>query len=50
MERPKCPSVDEWTLGTAMGRFHNGILVGCKEEDNFTLCDSVDGPGEHYVK
>ena len=21
-----------------------------KKEYNFTLCDSVDGPGEHYAK
>ena len=26
-----------------------GILLGCKKE-NFTLCNSKDGPGEHYAK
>ena len=30
-----------------MGHLHNGILLGHKKE-KFTLCNSVDGPGEHY--
>ena len=33
-----------------MGHLHNGILLSCKKKENFTLCDSVDGPGECYVK
>ena len=33
-----------------MGHFYNGTLLGYKKEENFTLCDSVDGPGEHYAK
>ena len=24
--------------------------LAIKKEDNFTLCDSMDGPGEHYAK
>ena len=35
---------------TTMGHLHNGILCGHKKEENFTLCDSMDGPGEHYAK
>ena len=35
---------------TTMGYLHNGILLGHKKEENFTLCDSMDGPGEHYAK
>ena len=35
---------------TTMGHLHNGMLLGCKKEESFTLCDSMDGPGEHYVK
>ena len=35
---------------TTMGQLHNGILLGHKKEENVTLCDSMDGPGEHYVK
>ena len=30
-----------------MGYLHNGILVGCKKEEYFTLWDSMDGPGGH---
>ena len=33
-----------------MEHLHNGILLDHKEEENFTLCDSMDGPGEHYAK
>ena len=29
---------------TTMGHLHNGILLGCKKEENFTLCNSMDGP------
>ena len=29
---------------------YNGILLCCKKEGNLTLCDSMDGPGEHYAK
>ena len=37
---------------TTIGHVHNGnngILLGCKKE-NFTICDSMDGPGEYYAK
>ena len=33
-----------------MGHLHSGKLVGHKKEEKFTLLDSMDGPGEHYVK
>ena len=32
-----------------MGHLHNGILLGYKK-DNFTIYDSIDGPGGHYIK
>ena len=28
----------------------NGILLGRKKEENFTLCDNMDRPGERYAK
>ena len=34
---------------TTMGHLHNGILLGHKKE-TFTLCNHMDGPGEHYAK
>ena len=46
-KQPKCPSIDVWI--TTVGQLHNGILFECKKE-NFTLCNSMDGPGEHYAK
>ena len=33
-----------------MGCLHNGILFSHKKEENFILCDDMDGPGEHYAK
>ena len=37
-----------------MGHLNNGIILGCKkkkrERENFTLCNSIDGLGEHYAK
>ena len=34
---------------TTVGHLHNGILLDCKKE-NFTLCDNMSRPGEHYAK
>ena len=48
-KQPKCSSVDEWIKAT-MGHLHNGILLDHKKEENITLCNSVDGPREHYAK
>ena len=35
---------------TTMRHVHNGILLGHKKEENITLCNSMDGQGEHYAK
>ena len=29
---------------------HNGILRSREKEGAYTLCDRVDGTGEHYAK
>ena len=34
----------------AVVHLHNGILLGRKKGGNFTLCNSMDRPGEHYAK
>ena len=31
-----------------MGHLHNGILLGHKKEEKFTLWDSMNGLGEYY--
>ena len=33
-----------------MVHLHHEILLGHKKEENVTLCNSVEGPGEHYAK
>ena len=42
-------SISRWVDKTTMRHLHNGILLGSKKE-NFTVCNSMDGPGEHYAK
>ena len=42
-------SIGIWVDETTMGHLHNGMLLSHKKE-NFTLCDSMDGPREHYCK
>ena len=43
-------SISRWMDKTTMGQLHNGIIISCKKEEKFMPCDSMDGPGEHYVK
>ena len=48
-KQPKCPSVDKvikklWYVH--MMEYYLAI----KKKTIFTLCDSMDGPGEHYAK
>ena len=43
-------SISRWMDKTAVGHVHNGILLSHKNEENFTLCDSMDGPGGQYAK
>ena len=43
-------SINRWVDKTTMGHLHIGILLSHKKEENFTLSNSVDVPGEHYAK
>ena len=43
-------SISRWVDKTTVKHLHNGILLSCKKEENFTLWDSMDRPGEHYAK
>ena len=43
-------SISRWVDETTTGHLRNGILVSCKKEENSTICDSVNGSGEHYAK
>ena len=46
---PKCPSVDEW-IKQLWDIYTMKYYLAIKKEEKFTLCDSMDGPGEHYAK
>ena len=39
-------SISKWVDKTTMRHLHNGILLSHKKEENFTLSNSLDGPGE----
>ena len=43
-------SINRQVDKTTVGHLHNGTVLGCKKEENFTLCDSMDRPGEYYAK
>ena len=43
-------SISRWMDKTTIGHLHNGILLGHKKEEKFTLSDSMSGPGEYYSK
>ena len=43
-------SINKWVDKTTVGHLHNGILLSHEKEENFTLCNSMDGPGEYYTK
>ena len=47
-KQPKCSSVkvDQKTVV----HLHNGILHSRRKERAPTICDSMDGTGEHYAK
>ena len=48
-KQPKCPSVDEWVkqLRDVYTVEHH---VAINKEGNLSLCDSTDGPAEHYAQ
>ena len=47
-KQPGCPSADEWIR--KLVHLNNRILHCYKKEGILTICSSMDGPGEHYVK
>ena len=36
-------SISSWVDKTTVGHLQSGILLNCKKEENFTLCNSMDG-------
>ena len=48
-KQPKCLSVNEWKKQLwCIYTMEDYSTI--KSEDNFTLCNSLDGPGQHYAK
>ena len=48
-KQSKCPSVDEW-IKWLWDIYTMESYSDIEKEEIFTLCDSMDGPGEHYAK
>ena len=49
MEAAQVPSVDEW-IKQLWDIYTMEFYWAVKKEDNFTLCNGMDGHGEHYAK
>ena len=49
-KQPKCPPISKRVDPKTMVYFHNGILCSREKEGAYTLCNGMDGTGEHYVK
>ena len=45
-KQPKCPSVDEW-IKQLWDIYTMEYYSAIKKEESFTLCNTMDGPGEH---
>ena len=42
--------ISKWVDQKSMEYLHNGILCSREKEGAPTLCNSMDGTGEHYAK
>ena len=49
-KQPKCPSVNEWIKKLWYIYMMKYYAAERKKERVPTLCDSMDGSGQHYVK
>ena len=49
LELPKCPSANEW-MKQLWDIYTMEYYSVVKKEESFTLCSSIDGPGEYYAK
>ena len=49
-KQPKCPSVNEWIKKLWYIYTTEYYVAERKKEGTPSLCDSMDGTGEHYAK
>ena len=47
-KQPKYPSIDEWIK--QLWDIYTVEYYSAMKKENFNLCNSMDGPGEHYAK
>ena len=48
-KQPKCPSIDEW-IKKVWYVYTIVYYTAAEKEGAPTLCNSMDGAGEHYAK
>ena len=48
-KQPKCPSVNKW-IQKLWYIYTMEFYAAAEKEGAYTLCNSMDGTGEHYVK
>ena len=48
-KQPKCLSVDEW-IKQLRDIYTVEYYLTIKKQENFTICDRMDRPGDHYTK
>ena len=50
-KQPKCPSVNEWIKNYGTFTQWNSMQIESRQKEGaYTLCNSMDGTGEHYAK
>ena len=47
-KQPNCPSANEWTQ--KLWYIYTMEFYAAEKEGAYTLCNGMDGTGEHYVK
>ena len=48
-KQPKCPSVNKW-IKQPWNIYTMEYYSAIRKEESFALCNSMDGPGEHYAE
>ena len=49
MEAARCPSIDE-KIKQLWDVYTKDYYLAIKKEENFILCNNMDGPEKHYAK
>ena len=48
LKQPKCPSTDEW-IKKMWNTYTTEYYSAIKKNENFAICNNMDGPGGYYT-